>query len=142
MAQMKLIYTTAEKLNSLTLADGQIIYVPNDNIIALDMRGQRFIYKTIRTFTTDAERLNAVFISPGFYYVEETNIIWRYTANKVWRQITSAKTSPIIYGETKEVFPQIGEEGILFYTDNGIYNWKPQLNEYNLIANANTWGSI
>lgn len=83
MAQMKLIYTTAEKLNSLSLTDGQIIYVPNDNIIALDMRGQRFIYKTIRTFTTDAERLNAVFISPGFYYVEETNIIWRYTANKV-----------------------------------------------------------
>ncbi len=142
MAQMKLIYTTAEKLNSLNLADGQIIYVPNDNIIALDMRGQRFIYKTIRTFATDAERLNAVFISPGFYYVEETNIIWRYTANKIWRQITSPEKTPIIYGETKEVFPEIGEEGILFYTDNGIYNWKPQLNEYNLIANANTWGSI
>ena len=142
MAQMKLIYTTAEKLSSLNLADGQIIYVPNDNIIALDMRGQRFIYKTIRTFATDAERLNAVFISPGFYYVEETNIIWRYTANKIWRQITSPEKTPIIYGETKEVFPEIGEEGILFYTDNGIYNWKPQLNEYNLIANANTWGSI
>ena len=142
MAQIKLIYTTAKKLDSLPKVNGQVIFVPNDNILALDMQGQRFLYKTIRTFTTDAERLNAVFISPGFYYVEETNIIWRYTANKVWRQITSIKTSPIIYGETKEVFPQIGEEGILFYTDNGIYNWKPQLNEYNLIANANTWGSI
>lgn len=75
MAQMKLVYTTSKKIDSLAIADGQIIYCPDDNIIALDMKSQRFTYKTIRTFETDADRLNAVFAAPGFYYVEETNII-------------------------------------------------------------------
>jgi hypothetical protein len=75
MAQMKLVYTTAQKLNDLPIADGQIIYAPDDNIIALDMRSQRFSYKTIKTFDTDEQRLSAAFLSPGFYYVEETNLI-------------------------------------------------------------------
>lgn len=138
MAQMKLVYTTSKKIDSLEISDGQIIFCPDDNIIGLDMKGQRFIYKTIKTFDKEADRLNAVFAAPGFYYVEETNIIWRLTAAKVWRQVTPTGSSPIIYGETEEVFPSIGAEGILYHTDNGIYNWKPQLNTYNLIANANT----
>ena len=142
MAQMKLVYTTSKKIDSLDIVDGQIIFCPDDDIIALDMKSQRFTYKTIKTFDTDADRLNAAFAAPGFYYVEETNIIWRLTAAKVWRRITPTNISPVIYGETKEVFPTLGEEGILYYTDNGIYNWKPQLNTYNLIANANTWEGI
>lgn len=83
MAQMKLVYTTSKKIDSLELSDGQIIFCPDDNIIGLDMKGQRFIYKTIKTFDKEADRLNAVFAAPGFYYVEETNIIWRLTAAKV-----------------------------------------------------------
>ena len=75
MAQMKLVYTTSKKINSLSIVDGQIIFCPDDNIIALDMKSQRFTYKTIKTFDTDADRINAVFAAPGFYYVEETNII-------------------------------------------------------------------
>lgn len=142
MAQMKLVYTTSKKINELAIVDGQIIFCPDDNIIALDMKNQRFTYKTIKTFNTDAERLNAPFAAPGFYYVEETNIIWRLTTANVWRQVTPTRVSPIIYGETEEVFPTIGEEGMLYHTDKGIYNWKPQLNTYNLIANANTWEGI
>ena len=122
MAQMKLVYTTSKKINSLDVVDGQVIYCPDDNIIALDMKSQRFVYKTIRTFDTDADRINAVFASPGFYYVEETNIIWRLTNGKTWRQITPTNASPIVYGETEEVFPSMGEEGILYHTDKGIYN--------------------
>lgn len=142
MAQMKLVYTTSKKINELAIADGQIIFCPDDNIIALDMKNQRFTYKTIKTFETDAERVNAVFAAPGFYYVEETNILWRLTNTNVWRQVTPTRVSPIIYGETEEVFPSIGEEGMLYHTDKGIYNWKPQLNTYNLIANTNTWEGI
>ena len=142
MAQMKLIYTTSKKINNLDIADGQIIFCPDDNTIALDMKGQRFSYKTIKTFDTEEQRMNAVFSAPGFYYVEESNLIWRLTNTKVWRRITPTGTSPIVYGETTEVFPAIGEEGILYHTDKGIYNWKPQLNTYNLIANANIWEGI
>lgn len=75
MAQMKLIYTTSKKINDLDIADGQIIFCPDDNTIALDMKGQRFSYKTIKTFDTEEQRMNAVFSAPGFYYVEESNLI-------------------------------------------------------------------
>lgn len=75
MAQMKLIYTTSKKINELAIADGQLIFCPDDNIIALDMKSQRFTYKTIKIFETDADRVNTVFAAPGFYYVEETNMI-------------------------------------------------------------------
>lgn len=75
MALMKLVYTTSEKINSLDIIDGQIIFCPNDNTIALDMKGQRFSYKTIKTFDTEKQRIDAVFAAPGFYYVEESNLI-------------------------------------------------------------------
>lgn len=142
MALMRLVYTTPAKIDSLDVVDGQIIFCPSDNIIALDMKDQRFFYKTIRIFNTEEQRENAAFAAPGFYYVEESNLIWRLTNSKIWRQITPTKISPIIYGKTEEVFPSIGSEGILYYTDKGIYNWKPQLNTYNLIANTNIWENI
>lgn len=141
MAKMKLIYTSAERLNDLPIADGQIIWVPNDNMLCLDMHDYRFTYKTIRTFPTEEARLNDSFAQEGFYYVEATNLIWRKTANGTWRQVTFSG-EPIIYGETEEVFPPIGLNNTLYYTDHGIYNWKSQLNKYNLIANANTWENL
>lgn len=141
MAKMKLIYTSAERLNDLPIADGQIIWVPNDNMLCLDMHDYRFTYKTIRTFPTEEARLNDSLAQEGFYYVEATNLIWRKTANGTWRQVTSSG-EPIIYGETEEVFPSIGLNNTLYYTDHGIYNWKSQLNKYNLIANANTWENL
>ena len=141
MAKMKLIYTSAERLNDLPIADGQIIWVPNDNMLCLDMHDYRFTYKTIRTFPTEEARLNDSFAQEGFYYVEATNLIWRKTANGTWRQVTSGE-EPIINGETDEVFPSIGLNNTLSYPDHGIYNWKSQLNKYNLIANANTWENL
>jgi hypothetical protein len=47
-----------------------------------------------------------------------------------------------MYADTEEDFPVVGEQDRLYYTDEGIYNWKSQLNKYNLIANANKWESM
>ena len=141
MAKMKLIYTSANRLNELPIKDGQIIWVPNDNTLCLDMHNYRFTYKTIRTFPTEEARLNDTLSQEGFYYVEDTNIIWRKTSGGTWRQITSSG-EPIVYGKTEEVFPSVGSSNTLYYTDHGIYNWKSQSNKYNLIANANTWENL
>lgn len=75
MAQMKLVYTTSAKLDELPLENGQIIYAPDDNRICLDMRDRRFTYHTLRSFSTDAERLRFIGANKGFYFVEETNIM-------------------------------------------------------------------
>ena len=138
MAQMKLVYTTAAKLDSLEIADGQIIYLADENQICLDIRGKRLVYHSIKTFDTDQERLSTDPISKTFYFVFETNILWQY--NNGWHQITPSDLQPILYFDLPDDFPSQGEVGKLYYTDDGIYNWRESDNKYHLIANASRWG--
>ena len=139
-AQAKLYYTKRKYLDSLPIANGNIIFVPESNMVCLDMSDQRFYYNTIKNFATDRERAEIPYPNEGFYYVEETGIIWRY--KDAWRQISSNNVSPIYYGNAEEDFPAEGEDNTLYYTDEGIFNWKKQLNKYNLIANANRWQQV
>lgn len=141
MAQMKLVYTTSTKLNQIAITDGQIIFLSDENQICLDMKGKRLIYKAIKTFDTDVQRLNSTPIEKTFYFVFETNVMWQYI-NSQWHQITASDLTPILFYPKEENFPAIGKENRLYYTNEGIYNWKNSDQEYNLIANANRWESI
>ena len=140
MAIVNFIYTTSARLNDLPVENGQIIFVPDVSTIALDTHGQRSYFQTIRNFETDAERLAMAFPVQGFYWVEETQTLWRW--NSRWTSISASNRSAVIEGEKTTDFPQTGASNTLYYTDDGIYNWKNQSNKYNLIANANTWESI
>ena len=140
-AKAKLYYTKQKYLDSLPITNGNIIFCPDAYKVCLDMNNQRYSYQTIKIFTTNDERLNEEAPHEGFYYVEETNIVWRY-ANNRWQQTSPANLEPLVYGANKEEFPSLGKENTLYYTDRGIFNWKENENEYNLIANANRWDSI
>lgn len=141
MAQSKLYYTTPERLESLPVTNGNIIFVPDGNMVCLDFKDTRFTYQTIKVFATEEERRNTPFLNDGFYFVAETNVVWRWTGDS-WKKVTPSNLQPTFYGETKDLFPEEGNTDSLYFTDDGIYNWKAQFNEYNLIANANTWESI
>lgn len=78
MALANFVYTTSAKLNELPVEDGQIIFVPEVSTIAMDMHGQRFLYQNIKTFETDTQRSEYPFPVTGFYYVEETECLWRW----------------------------------------------------------------
>lgn len=75
MAQMKLVYTTSTKLDSLDVVDGQVIFLSDENQICLDMRGKRLYYKAIKTYDTDEQRLTTPPINKTFYFVFETNVL-------------------------------------------------------------------
>lgn len=75
MAQMKLVYTTSKKLDTIEIVDGQIIFLSDENQICLDMKNKRLKYKAIKTFNTDEERLTTPPIEKTFYFVFETNIM-------------------------------------------------------------------
>lgn len=53
-------------------------------------------------------------------------------------KLSSNNDNSVVEAEKEDDFPQEGINNTLYYTDNGIYNWKSQSNKYNLIANANT----
>ena len=135
----KLFYTKEKYLSSLPVKDGQIIFVPDSNKVCLDMISTRYSYETIKVFQTEKERNNYTPIE-GFYFVEETKVIWRWSGEK-WNQISPVNLNPVVYGASEEEFPSIGTSNTLYYTDEGIYNWK-ETQEYNLIANANRWDKI
>lgn len=139
MAFVNFVYTTSAKLNDLPVEDGQIIFAPDMQTLCLDMSGQRFYYQTIKIFDTDEERISTPFPVEGFYFVEETEVIWRWCGR--WVQLTASK-EPVVGRDSKEHFPTTGREDALYYTDDGIFNWKNSVNGYNLIANANTWESM
>ena len=74
-AKAKLYYTKQKYLDSLPIANGNIIFVPDSNKVCLDMSSERFEYQVVKTFETDQERAETPFPNVGFYYVEETNIL-------------------------------------------------------------------
>lgn len=140
MAKAKLYYTKSKYLPTLPISNGNIIFVPDINTVCLDMSNERFLYQTIKVFETEEERAAVPFPNVGFYYVTDTNVLWRWENG--WARITPTNLTPNVYRESEEDFPQEGNEGTLYYTDEGIYNWKENSNEYNLIANANKWNGI
>lgn len=139
-AKAKLYYTQEKYLSTLPVQNGNIIFVADSHKVCLDMSKTRHTYQTIQEFKTDAERLALQSPYKGFYFVEETNTIWRYSDS--WKRITNVSLNPIVYGETEEAFPQEGEKNSLYFTDDGIFNWKEAVGKYNLIANANKWDKI
>lgn len=135
------LYITKERfLPTLPIKNGQIIFIPDSQKVCLDMSSTRYTYQTLREFKTDVERQSMESPHQGFYFVQETNTIWRYTDS--WKQITPNNIEPIVYKESEEDFPIQGNKESLYFTDSGIFNWKETTEEYNLIANANRWDVI
>ncbi len=52
--------------------------------------------------------------------------------------MTPSNLTPVQYYDNTNDFPAKGKTDVLYYTNHGIYNWRESINEYNLIANANT----
>jgi len=137
-AKVKLYYTSSQYLDSLPVNNGNIIFVPDSNVFCLDMSNQRFTYSTIRTFETETQRAALAYPNEGYYFVEETQVFWRW--NGAWVQITPSNLEPVVYGVDINALPSVGKPNTLYYTDDGIYHWKD--GEYKMIGNINTWDSI
>lgn len=140
MAQAKFVYTTSDRLSELPIENGQIIFAVDIRTIFMDLRNKRTSYSTIFVFETDEERLAMEEPAIGFYFVEETNVVWRYKTK--WIQISRSGLNPIVFGEEVSSFPERGEEGTLYCGDSAIYKWNSSASSYHLIANKNEWTEL
>ena len=84
---LKAISTVDSKLASLEQKDGQLIFCKDTRKILLDLNGIRTVYEQITTINTDSQRTEILAPVDGFYFVLDTHILWRYSAE--WIQITS-----------------------------------------------------
>ena len=76
---MKFIATTSNKMSTITVKSGQLIFSRDDRVIYLDSDIGRTKFDTIITLVTEQQRKALVNQIEGYYFVEETSIFWRYS---------------------------------------------------------------
>lgn len=141
MAVVKLYRTKSERLPQLPVRNGNIIFVSDTRQICLDADGLRIPYDPIKIFDTEKERAECEKPVTGFYFVSDTNVLWRY-ADKAWMQLTPSNLTPIVYGKIVSDFPQEGQSDILYVADEAIYRWDDAAKQYTIAANKTTWEKL
>lgn len=142
-AKAKLYHTTTKYLNSLPVVNGQIIFVSDNNSVCVDMNDKRVNYSTMHVFPLEVDRTLYQHPVDNFYFVEETNVLWRYKEGKGWQQVTSGGLQPEIFmGNTVDDFPEEGLENSLYAGDDAIYKWDASRTQYKAIANKTGWEEL
>lgn len=86
---MSVIATVNSKLANLPVEDGQLIFVQDNQTIALDFGGKRKLYTQIEELATEENRTSLLAPVTGrYYYVMDPPVLWRYQENG-WVQITT-----------------------------------------------------
>ena len=106
---LSVVETTASRLPSLSIKNGQLIFVKDASKIALDIDGKRTFYNQTVVLQTESERTSLLAPIVGlFYFVVETTILWAYQTEG-WIQITTPpssieQTAPIDTGDILNLF--------------------------------------
>ena len=138
-AIVKFYYTVNSKLAELPIVDGQVIFVSDTKKFYLDMNGLRLGYSDIQVLATESDRTSILAPTEGFYFVDDTNVMWRYKGS--WKQITPSELSPLYFGDY-DSFPPIGKENTLYITNDATYRWDSITSSYVCIANKTEWRAI
>lgn len=127
MAAIKFIATTQAKLEALPIVTGQLIFATDERAIYLDT-DVRTVFKQIMMLPTEQFRKDMISPVEGFYFVNETKVLWQYETDE-WFQLTNSPKENIIFAE-KDEFPEVGTEGILYVTNDSIYRWNNDTHQY------------
>lgn len=120
---MKFIATTSDKIDSIPVVSGQLIFSRDDRVIYLDT-DVRTSFQQIITLIDDDQRLAIQFPLQGYYFVKDTKILWTYE-NGNWIQITEPPKQEVVYG-----LPDVGEENVLYMEGTKLYRWDKLSNSY------------
>lgn len=132
--------TVAANLNTLPVRTGNLIFVSDTKQIYLDSNGNRIEYTCIQTFTKEQDRLDLLAPTKGFYFVEETAVLWRYDVK--WIQITPSNLNEVTFGSSVKDFPLEGNEKILYVADDATYKWDSVTKSYLMVANKTEWKTL
>ena len=125
---MKFIVTNAKKLNDIEIVSGQLIFVRDERIIYLDS-DIRTPFTQMIYVSTEAQRQTIASPLKGFYFVEETSILWHFDKTKGWEQMTSAPDERLVF-DNYDNFPVKGKTGVLYCAPEAIYQWNTSLSSY------------
>ena len=128
---MRFIATTSDKISTIAKQKGQLIFSRDDRVIYLDTdTNTRTEYRSIISLISEEQRQSIISPVSGFYFVEETAVLWTYNINKEWEQLTQTPDNRILFYSSISEFPAQGKEGILYNTLDNIYKWSSLQNTY------------
>ena len=138
---MKFIATTSSKMNSIPVVSGQMIFSRDDRVIYLDAESARTSFQSIITIVDEETRQSLTSPVEGFYFVEETVILWRYS-NSTWTQITKVEDEDIVFANNAGM-PATGKDKVLYVNsdDDTIYRWDATKSSY-IAMDQTKWDSI
>ena len=125
---MKFIATNSDKIKTLPLQQGQLIFSRDDRVIYLDS-DVRTEFTTFIVLDTEEERTNLISQVNGFYFIEETKILWRHI-NKEWFPLNEKPRQSIVFDEK----PTTGVKDTLYVVNDKIYRWEPTQNKYIIVG--------
>jgi len=135
VATVKFKKTTSERIDTIPISAGNLIFCEDTRTIFLDNTSERISYNGLIILVNDSQRESMTKPISTFYFVKETNVLWRYDGG--WIQITEPPKTIIVYDN----FPTIGEENVLYVNDNGTYRWID--NEYVSVSSKDVeWGEF
>lgn len=138
-AIVKFYHTTQSKLAQLPVSDGNLIFVTDTKKMYLDINGNRLGYQDIQVLPTETDRTSILAPIEGFYYVEETNILWRYKEG--WKKVTPDNLSPLFFGAYED-FPPTGNSNVLYISDDATYKWDSLTSTYICVSNKTEWKEL
>lgn len=122
---LSVIYaTTSSKLDDLEEKFGQLIILDtNDNkAIYYDGDNGRIQFTGIIVILkTEAIREAMDIIPYGFYFCQDSAVLWNYSSNG-WVQITTPPESQIYFGEYED-FPKVGDANRLYISGTDMYRY-------------------
>ena len=111
---MRFIATTKEKLKTISIKPGQLIFVVDDRAIYLDIDfNNRTTYQAIISVINEEARQHIVSPIEGFYYVRQDETLWSYF-NGTWAQVLG-KNSSLVFSD--DGLPATGERNALYVED-------------------------
>ena len=138
-AIVKFYHTTQSKLAQLPVSDGNLIFVTDTKKMYLDINGNRLGYQDIQVLPTETDRTTILAPIEGFYYIEETNILWRYKEG--WKKVTPDNLSPLFFGAYED-FPPTGNSNVLYISDDATYKWDSLTSTYICVSNKTEWKEL
>lgn len=133
-ATTTIVATSSSRIRELPIKNGQLIFIQDLSRIAFDFKDQRIFYNQIAEIDTEGERIAMIDPIPGYYFVIDTAVLWRYDSG--WIQITSRPEGDAIFIGVE--LPELGQakDSVLYInkTAENISVYDSKLNNYLIVA--------
>lgn len=136
-AILKFYSTSADKLDSIPIETGNMIFVQDERTIYLDVGVTRTSYQQIITLPTEESRSALPIPLKGFYFISDTCVFWRY--DNGWYQITTTPQEQIIF-RPRASFPAEGDGNKIYIDGTKMYRYID--GAYQLLNDSLNWGEF